>query len=253
MKKKKFFIITAIIAMFSVILLGSECKKKTTPPDTSTPKTYTCTSNITDGCLDDWELFKDSYIYANPMEEYLQSLNKLAGLPPEAGGPGPVTCDTVTDCMQGTYAAKLTSKSFSPTGTPIFIPGFIGTSVLDIHNQTIHLGKPYTSRPKTFHAYYKYTPVNSDSALIQVMLSKFNTGAGKRDTLAFNKIIVKNPVTSYMQLEFPVFYRDTTSTAPDTLVLVFCASAGIKFNDVFHCTGQVGSTMWVDDLRFIFP
>jgi hypothetical protein len=252
MKNNKALLFTAYLAMLSIVLLGSKCKKDPDPPDPDPPKTYTCTSNITDGCFDDWKLTKDAYVYANPMMGNLQSLNKLAGLPPEAGGPGPVTCDTVTDCVQGTYAAMLTSKSFTVNSTVIFIPGYIGTSDLDILHQTIHLGKPYTLKPQTLHASYKYAPAGGDSAVIQVLLSKFNTGLGKRDTIAFNKIIVKNPVSSYTQLDLPISYSDTIST-PDTLIVVFSASAGVKFNDLFHCTGQVGSAMWVDDLRFVFP
>jgi hypothetical protein len=250
MKNNKTFLILVYLAIGSIALLGSKCKKDKEPPPEEKPDVITCTSNITDGCLDDWKTFTWEYSYINPTGEFLQSLNELAGLPPEAGGPGPVTCDTVTDCMQGRLAAKLTSKSFTVLTTPIFIPGYIGTSVLNITKRNIFLGKPYTQRPQRFHAYYKYSPAGGDSALIQVVLTKYASGV--RDTISFDKIIQKNPVSSYLLLDLPLSYRDTVSS-PDTLVIVFSASAGINFNDVFHCTGQVGSVMWVDDLKFIFP
>jgi hypothetical protein len=250
-KRNNIFLLFVALSIVFIALIGSKCKKD---PDPEPPvnNTITCTSNITDGCLDDWKVYNWAYSYINPAGEFLQSLNELSGLPPEAGGPGPVTADTVIDCVQGKLAVMLTSKSFSPLGSPIFIPGYIGASVLDIPNFTIHLGKPYTQRPASLHAYYKYSPVSGDSGMIQVMLSRFNPGLGKRDTLSFDRLILKNTVSSYTQLNLSLTYRDTIFS-PDTLVLVFSSSAAIKFNDVANCTGQVGSTMWVDDLKFIFP
>jgi hypothetical protein len=245
------FAITAISFMF----LQSKCKKDPPPDDPpDDTATYTCTSNINDGCMDDWKLFTtNTGNYINPMAGFLQSLNELASVPPEAGGPGPVTCDTVTDCMQGKYAARLTSKNFTVMiGHTIFIPGYIGASVLDIPAQTIHLGKPYTQRPQKLMGYYKYSPVGSDSAVIQVMLTKYNSGLGKRDTISNDKIIIHNAVSAYTQIDRTLTYLDLTST-PDTLVLIMAASAGIDFNDLQGCGGQEGSTMWVDDLKFIFP
>jgi len=249
-KYNRTFLFVACIAMASLILVGSKCKKKDEPPPPD--DLITCTSNITDGCLDDWKVYSWYTTYINPTGEFLQTLNELSALPPEAGGPGPVTADTVTDCVQGKYAARLISGSFSPLGSPIFIPGYIGSSILDIPNATIHLGKPYTQRPLRFQAYYKYAPANGDSALIEVMLSRFNTGAGKRDTISFDKIIIKNGVSSYTQIDMTLSYRDSINS-PDTILIAFSASADTRFNDLYHCSGQVGSTMWVDDLKFVFP
>jgi hypothetical protein len=213
----------------------------------------TCMSNITDGCLDDWMTFNSfGNDYFNPAGGFLQSLNELAALPAAAGGPGPMTVDTVRDCVQGIYAAKLVSGSFNPLGSPIFIPGYIGSSVLDIPNATIYLGKPYTLRPERFQGYYKYSPVGGDSALVQVMLSRYNSGAGKRDTLSFDRIIIHSAVPVYTQIDFPLNYLDTLNT-PDTLILVFASSAGVNFQVLDGSHGQVGSTMWVDDLKFVFP
>jgi hypothetical protein len=250
-KRNKAFLFFVYLLLFSIVLLGSKCKKDNdeVPPDD--PPTITCTSNILDGCLDDWKVIHtNSGDYINPTADFLQTLNELASLPAAAGGPGPVTCDTVTDCVQGKYAARLISKSFSPMGNPIFIPGYVGVSKLDIPNGTIHLGNAYTLRPKKLLAYYKYAPVSGDSGLIQIMLSKYN--AGLRDTISFDKVIVKNPVTSYTQLDLTLSYRDTINT-PDTLVILFLSSGGFDFSNLIGGVGQVNSTMWVDDLKFVFP
>jgi hypothetical protein len=204
--------------------------------------------------MDDWKTFEmTTGNYMEPMGLFLQTLNELSSLPPEAGGPGPVTADSVTDCVQGKYAVKLTSKVFHLTASiDIFIPGYIGASVLDIPNATIHLGKPYTSKPSKFQASYKYAPVGSDSAVIQVILTKWNTANAKRDTISYDKIMVHGAVGAYTQLDQPLTYWDASAT-PDTLVLIFAASAGIDFNDLQGCNGQEGSVMWVDDVKFVMP
>jgi hypothetical protein len=204
--------------------------------------------------MDDWKTIETvDGDYMEPMQGFLQSLNELSSLPPAAGGPGPVTCDTVLDCMQGKYAARVTSKNFHlMEGVDIFIPGYIGASVLDIPNATIHLGKPYTLKPLKLQGYYKYAPVGSDSALIQVALTRWNTGTNSRDTIVNDLIVVKNPVSSYLFLDHTLNYVNTTLT-PDTLVLIFAASGGIDFNDLQGCAGEIGSVLWVDDLKFILP
>ncbi len=248
------FLLSAAV-LVSLLLVQATCKKDPPDPDPVEPvPTYTCTSNITDGCMDDWKLVTTpTGNYIDPMQGFLATLNELYSVPPEAGGPGPLTADTVTDCMQGKYAVKLTAKQFHVmAGLDIFIPGYVGASTLDIPNATIHLGRPYTLRPQRLQAYYKYAPVSGDSALIQVMLTRWNTTSAKRDTIANDRIVVKDPVSAYTQLDLPLTYFDNTAT-PDTLVLLFATSAGIDFNDLQGCNGQIGSTMWVDDLKFVFP
>lgn len=252
-RNHRFFLAACLLS--SLLVVNLTCKKDPPEPEPEPPTpTYTCTSNITDGCMDDWKLVTTpTGNYIDPMQGFLATLNELYSVPPEAGGPGPLTADTVTDCMQGKYAVKLTAQQFHVmAGLDIFIPGYVGASVLDIPNATIHLGKPYTQRPQRLQAYYKYAPVDGDSALIQVMLTRWNTANAKRDTIANDRIVVKNAVSSYTQLDLPLTYYDNVST-PDTLVLLFATSAGIDFGDLQKCHGQIGSTMWVDDLKFIFP
>ena len=234
-----------------VLLLGSKCKKDP-PPDPPPDDTITCTSNITDGCFDDWKVYSFAYDYINPTGEFLQTLNELAGLPPEAGGPGPATADKTTDCVQGNYAVKLTSSSFQPTGTLIFIPGYVGASVLDIPNATVHLGKPYALRPQKLQAYYKYAPVSGDSALFQVLLTKYNTELSKRDTISYDRITVKSAVANYTLMDISLTYNDMINN-PDTLTLLFSSSAAVNFIDLMGAQGQEGSTLWLDDVKFVFP
>jgi hypothetical protein len=254
MKRSYLYGILCFAGLAACVLSLSNCKKDK-PDDTVTPPaTYTCTSNLTDGCMDDWKLVENiNGNYIDPMQGFLQTLNELVSVPPEAGGPGPVTVDTVTDCMQGKYAARLTSKNFHlMENVDVFIPGYIGASVLDIPKATIHLGKPYTQKPVKLQGYYKYSPVSTDSAMIQILLTKWNSAASKRDTISYDKVIIKNAVPTYTPIDLTLTYKDATAT-PDTLVLIFASSAGVDFNDLQGCAGQIGSVMWVDDLKFQMP
>ncbi len=254
MKKINFTHFLLLAGVISFLGIQATCKKPPDDPPPPDPPTYTCTSNVTDGCMDDWMTISTvDGDYMEPMGGFMQSLNELSSLPPAAGGPGPVTCDTVTDCVQGKYAARVTSKNFHlMEGVDIFVPGYIGVSRLDIPNATIRMGRAYNQKPLKLQAQYKYSPAATDSALIQIALTRFNTGTMKRDTIVNDKIFVKNAVTSYTQIDHTLNYLINDVT-PDTLILFFCASGGIDFNDLQGCEGQIGSVLWVDDVKFVFP
>jgi hypothetical protein len=248
MNKRWAIVIFAVItAAFSI---QSGCKKETTPPVDEPDPVVTCTANITGGCFDEWkDITTGVYPYYEPAGDFLKTLNLLASLPPEIGGPGPVTTEKTTDSYSGAMAAKLISKVFSPQqGTNIFLPGLVASSELNIPAQTIDLGKPYTGRPVSFKGYYKYFPVSGDSALIEVLLTKYNTSLHKRDTIAITKNIIKNTVSSYTLFDYALTYHSTDT--PDTAVILLVSSAGINFQNLQGCTGQIGSTMYVDEIYF---
>jgi len=212
-----------------------------------------CEKNIRGGCFDQWTMVDDGFGFKSfePLGDYLRTLNYLATLPAAAGGPGPLTTDSTSDAYEGSYAAKLITGTFSPMGEPILIPGLVGTDSLDIPNATIRVGKPYSSKPLKFRGYYKYSPVGGDSAMVSVLLSKYNTALGKRDTIGLAREVYKNTVTEYTMIDLPIVYQ--TQETPDTLTLLVCSSAGVRLDDLMNCKGQVGSTMWIDEIFFIMP
>ncbi len=253
MKKTHRYISIIVLVSCSVFAVLASCRKYLDDSINGKNVDLVCTLDITGGCFDQWELVGDgSGNYClEPAGEYLRTLNYLTTLPSAAGGPGPLTTDSTSDAYSGTHAALLTTKSFSPMGTPLIIPGLVGTDSLDISIQNIRLGKRYTLRPTYFEGYYKYVPVGGDSALISVLLSKYNSGLHKRDTIGFAKRIYKNKVVNYNQILLPITYFKTET--PDSLTLLICSSAGINFNDVMNCKGQVGSQLWIDEISFIMP
>jgi len=252
--KKLHYSFTVIFCVFFVSLtIFSSCRKYIDYIEEEPPVKLECTLNIPGGCLDQWMNWDDGngFKCLEPAGNFLRSLNYLYTLPVAAGGPGPQTADSTRDSYSGKYAALLTTKSFSPMGQPILIPGLIGTDSLDIPNATIRVGKPYTKRPIAFDGYYKYEPVNGDSALISVLLSKFNSTESKRDTIALVKAIYKNTVTTYTHIELPLTYYSTVT--PDSITLLICSSGGIRLDDLMNCKGQVGSKLWIDEISFIMP
>ena len=256
MKKLQYTFILAILSFFGFSLAFTSCREYIDYPVEEPPIDLLCTLNIRGGCLDQWELVDDGFGYKSlePAGDFLRTLNYLYTLPAAAGGPGPKTTFNTDDSYSGTYAALLVTGSFQPypTQPPIIIPGLVGTDSLDIPNATICVGKSYTSKPLSFQGYYKYEPVGGDSALFSVLLSKYNTGAHKRDTIALARQVITNPVSTYTMLDLPLNYYFTDVT-PDTLTLLICSSADIRFNDLMNCKGQVGSKLWVDEISFIMP
>ncbi|MBI5539777.1 MAG: PCMD domain-containing protein [Bacteroidia bacterium] len=257
MNNKKAFFVLGLIAVSLLLVFVNACKKdpaETTPVDT-TNHTITCQLNIPGGCLDQWvTVGADGSTWIEPGGDFLRTLNELSSMPPEIGGPGPVTVVETTDSYSG-KAAKLTTKIFHPLPTTnIVLPGMLGATRLDIPNQTIHIGKPYTFKPVKFQGYYKYQPVNGDSALVLILLSKYNSGTGKRDTIGYVRQTYTAAITTYTKIELPIYYYPAhISETPDSLSLIIISSAGLNLQSLTQCTGQDGSTLWMDEISFIMP
>ncbi|HOY32156.1 MAG TPA: PCMD domain-containing protein [Bacteroidales bacterium] len=253
MKKAPYFFVVVFLILTGCFIILPSCRKYLDDYEQEPPVELLCTLNIRGGCFDQWVNRDDGsgFKCLEPAGDYLRTLNYLYTLPTEAGGPGPKTTFNTSDSYAGTYAALLVTGSFSPMGSPIIIPGLVGTDSLDIPNATIRVGKPYTAKPLRFQGYYKYEPVGGDSALVSVLLSKFNSGAGKRDTIGLARQVYKNTVTTYTSIDLPFTYFSTET--PDTLTLLICSSADIRFNDLMNCKGQVGSKFWIDEISFVMP
>ena len=254
MKKIHFsFVLSMLFLGLTAVVLIS-CRKYVDYVEESPRVELICELNIPGGCFDQWQMWDDGYgnKCLEPAGNYLRTLNYLNTLPTAAGGPGPTTTTNTPDSYSGSNAALLTTKIFLVQGTPIVIPGLVGTDSLDISNQTIRVGKRYTQKPLKFQGYYKYEPVNGDSALISVLLSKFNTGTAKRDTLGLGRLAIKGAVSSYTFIDLPINYP-VTDVTPDSLTLLICSSAGINFKELMHCQGQIGSNLWIDEISFVMP
>lgn len=141
-----------------------------------------------------------------------------------------------TDKYSGTYAAKVQTQSFLGQT----IPGIASLGNIDIANQSVSGGIPFTSKPVSLKGYFKYTPVGNDSMLIAVLLTR--TLGGIKDTIGGGVFSVKTVVSNYTQFNMPIYYDQSIIGNPDTVNIILLSSAAIPFG--------VGSSLFVDELVF---
>lgn len=175
-------------------------------------------------------------------QQYWNSLNGvvLQGLP--------YTCfqDSLTP-HGGNYAVKLVTEDLN-----FFTTALLMNITNDPNNQlSLFLGKPYSQRPVSLDGYYKYAPVNGDSALIWVRFSHYDAINHTRIYNGEGKMKITNILPSYQFISTPIVYTD--SLFPDTVSFIFSSSADIGPYPIFlGSDGQIGSTFYIDDIEFAF-
>ena len=145
----------------------------------------------------------------------------------------------------GSNALRMETVSFQGV---ITVPGAFGTISPDFISEFLRDGSIgvltfFESRPKRLTGYYKYAPVNNDSASIEIELFNWDT------RLAFSLWKEKNTVSTWTKFEIPLTYTNDWADVTD-LKLIFSSSAAYNFNDLMHCRGSVGSKFWIDDIAF---
>jgi len=187
-------------------------------------------TQIQEGGFENWTLFQKTYY--EPTGGWWTSLNTLSALG------GPVTVSPTTDVHSGSNAAKLETKKW---GT-FLLPGLLASGSFIMTSPYIKEGKPFTGKPFKFNGWFKYSPVNGDSAAIATFLTKYNTVTGKQDTVAQAIEVLKGNVSEYNP--FSLIYEYKSAIDPDTIIIVFISSAGSG-----NSSGQVGSTLFIDDVN----
>ena len=200
------------------------------------------------GGFEEWKTGKthQGTTYDDLANPFWQTLNVLSSLPPEMGT-GPV----VVFKEQGKhgYCPKMESNELTLGEKTIFLPGVVGAMTVIIDKQTAQFGRPYTGRPEALKGVMKYKPVNGDSAAIFVEVYK-TSESGQRQMITRNEVIYKEAVADWTEFNIPLDYL--SDETPDSICVLFVSSAGYNdFEDLFNCKGQVGSTLWVDDCRFV--
>lgn len=211
---------------------------------------------ITNGNMEQWNLYTAltvQYYDLGPnsdrSQNFLRTLNEIVDM---SVGSAPATTFRDISSHGGVYAARLQTKVATiPVVGPITIPGFIGTGDVDMATQSIKLGRAYTDRPESFTAWYKYAPMNGDSALISIQFTKWDALNQQTVTVGSASQIITGTTSSYTQTNLTINY--TSSDAPDTCILIIASSAGIDFSDLFNVQGADSTELFVDDLSFNFP
>jgi hypothetical protein len=188
-----------------------------------------------------WE-YKTTYFY---------TLNSLFAL---ENSQRPASITAIRDgvnAQHGQYSIKLVSGDV-PVGDMVFLPGMVGTISQNFVNEFIDGDGNVTmtkewdgyETPTALEGYYKYHPANGDSALIDIGF----TGNGKDFV---EKIIVKERVEEWRKFSLPI-PKQYWDEYFETIRVLFVASAGVRFDSLQLCKGQLGSTLWVDNISLVY-
>jgi hypothetical protein len=189
--------------------------------------------------------------YDDLADPFWTTLNLLSTLPEEMST-GPVT----TFKIQGKngLAPMAKSDTLRVGEDLLFLPGVFGAFTLDITNKTAHFGRSYTSRPDSLVGYMKYLPVAGDSASIFVELYRRIQGTkviiGRVEQKFYSEISDWNRFS--LPIKYVITDEDDDNYVPDSVSVLFVASAAYRFDSLYECRGNVGSTIWADECKFVF-
>ena len=152
-----------------------------------------------------------------------------------------------SDPQQGLASARLTvvTKTIPYVGT-YSLPGVLtlGIIKIDLLAQTASVtgGSPFTGMPQKLTGYYKYQPVNNDTAAIG--LGFFKTENGDTDTVGYGGVYFTGTHNEWTPFEIPVKYP--LWKIPDTMnILILNSNPLSKVN-------HTDTRMWVDNLSFVY-
>lgn len=152
------------------------------------------------------------------------------------------------DVHGGLYAMQIVTVDVVTNPDATLIPDPIGFaitgSVVVVPALSLKFGFGYSARPASAEFWYKYAPSGTDTASFFMWLTKWNTVTVTRDTVAWGYWETSATVSSYTQQSVTLTYLSST-LSPDTAGVIFSATG----TGCMTC-GNVGSTMWVDDVTF---
>jgi hypothetical protein len=220
---------------------------------------------ITDGSFEKWTPKTSPYFgpYLEFETDLFYTLNSLIR-EDNSAGPADITAfrenksehATTTQnanatIQNGVYCIRLTSGKVAAGTSYVFLPGMVGTisqnfvqEFLNPVGDGVVITKPWEiyDTPHFLEGYYKYKPVEGDSALIDIGFF-YQSGNGFIESL-----IIKGTVTDKWEkfsLKIPEKYWGEIF---DEIRILFVASAGVNFEHLDECVGQLGSTLWLDNV-----
>ena len=233
MKKINFYLL-ALCFLFSVLSLNAQIKKQLPSSDFETGWTNN------NGANGPYLEFQTSYFY---------TLNSLFALVNQQG-PADITAFRDGNAQQGSYCIKLKSGDIPVGEENIFLPGMVGTITENFVSEFLNNGGNVPifrnwfdcATPHVMKGYYKYEPVGGDSALIAI---GFYIGGGEPVFVA--QKIIKTPTNNWTEFAvwIPQQYWDQEFTE---IQVLFVSSAGVNFEKLAECKGQLESTLWIDNV-----
>ena len=249
---KKQFLLFAVVALLAFAVSG--CKKENPEPKPEPQPgpgpdpTEVFEDQIPDGSFEaDWKEYSaEKGKYMDYYSAAFTTLNLLYELPDDPL-PGKLTAFRSTDAQDGQYSMKLTTADLSGM---ILVPGAFGTLSRDFVGEFLNTGgitvkKEFKYKPVALTGYYKYEPVNGDSAVIDMAIYNGTT------EIATAVLKEKNAVSEWTPFTLTLNYTDASANATH-LKLLFIASGCYDFSKLQECQGQVGSTLYIDNLKFVY-
>ncbi|MFN5183203.1 MAG: T9SS type A sorting domain-containing protein [Bacteroidota bacterium] len=126
------------------------------------------------------------------------------------------------------------------------VPGIVnsGPLTLDLASGAPSFGRiPYTAMPSGYSFYYKYAPVNGDTAATICYFTKWNSSTNSRDTVGGGGTLINGTTSGFTMLTVPITWAGTT--APDSVQMFFLSSAG--------AAPQINTSLIIDDINMIVP
>lgn len=123
-------------------------------------------------------------------------------------------------------------------GFPVFqtVPGLVSNGNIDIQNQSVSGGVPFTERPTSFSGWFRAEPVNGDTYSMIAVLINENTG----DSVGVAIFEGNTAISNWTQFVEPVQYLNQQT--PTLLQITMFASDPQNPQD--------GSTVWFDELDY---
>jgi len=190
--------------------------------------------------------------YLEYQTDYFYTLNSLYAIKNDPA-PADLTAYQDPNAQSGNYCIKLVSGIIPVGEEIIFLPGMVGTIDQEFVDQFLNSGGEITTSkdwlgndtPRALEGWYKYNPVNGDSALIDI---GFYDGNG---VVFIEKLIIKTPTGTWtpFRIKIPEKYwnRDFVE-----IRVLFVASAGVNFNMLTKCEGEKNSTLWIDNISLSY-
>ncbi|HXC03850.1 MAG TPA: T9SS type A sorting domain-containing protein [Bacteroidia bacterium] len=143
----------------------------------------------------------------------------------------------------GSFAATIQTQGAPIVGTVVSGAMIYGSITVNISSgKAVFRGLPYTATPTSTTYYIKGTLNAADTCGIFVLLSKWNTVTGKRDTLGRGIDTVTSLTTSYALRNVPIYYG--IAGTPDSIQYLIVSSA--------KKSPAVGTVITVDDVNLNF-
>ena len=164
-------------------------------------------------------------------------------VPDSWGNLNPVTYSaSVFTCIKGAPGSpgsaylRLVSKTVPGMGVQ---PGIAVSGVLNTTTFQPAAGFAFTDRPASMKGKWQFMANGADQGYIALYLTKWNTGANRRDTVGMIMNLLQGMVMSWQSFTLPISYNSLE--LPDTAVIIFSASGKIPVD---------GSYLYIDNLSF---